>query len=205
MLLTAVRRTLTSIIGSTWSSCSATAARLVIVKNEKQDRRREIDEDSLRARFPGLRDVLATNLQDNRGLNEVVRRIRHHLEGLPHIGEALPATWNRVRETLEHDPRDHIFVDEYLRLCEERGFRRREDALQLSGYLHDLGICLHFQDDPVLKSTVILKPKWGTNAVYRILDHPLVINKKGSFDHADLDLIWSSRVTRPCATNCSSS
>jgi GTPase SAR1 family protein len=164
---------------------------VVIVKNEKQDRRRDIDEQGLHSRFSNLREVLATNLEGNRGLEEVVRLIRHHLEGLPHIGEALPATWKRVREALERDSRNYISEDEYLRICEEHGFTRQDDTRLLSGYLHDLGICLHFQDDPVLKSKIILKPKWGTDAVYRVLDDPTVISNKGRFSQTDLQKIWS--------------
>ena len=34
--------------------------------------------------------------------------------------------------------------------------------LQLASSLHDLGIFLHFQDDPLLRRTVILKLEWGT-------------------------------------------
>lgn len=164
---------------------------VLIIKNEKQDRRRDIDEQGLRSRFSNLREVLATNLEGNRGLDEVVRHIRHHLEGLPHIGEALPATWKRVREALEQDARNYISLDEYLRICEAHGFSRDGDKLQLSGYLHDLGICLHFQDDPVLKHRVILNPKWGTDAVYRVLDDPTVIGNKGRFSHKNLKTIWS--------------
>ena len=133
-------------------------APLIIVKNEKQDRRRELNVATLRARFPNVKEILATNLQTNRGLDGVVRRIRHQLEGLPHIGDALPAAWKRVREALESDSRDHIALTEFLDLCGRHGFTRDKDKLQLSDYLHDLGICLHFQDDPVLKHTVILRP-----------------------------------------------
>jgi hypothetical protein len=82
-------------------------------------------------------------------------------------------------------------LEEYLALCEQHGFKRREDKLQLSGYLHDLGICLHFQDDALLKNTVVLKPAWGTDAVYRVLDDPQVIAARGRFNGADLQRIWS--------------
>jgi internalin A len=60
----------------------------------------------------------------------------------------------------------------------------------LSDYLHDLGICLHFQNDPALKNTVILKPQWGTDAVYRVLDDEGVIRNFGRFTRADLAKIW---------------
>ncbi len=65
------------------------------------------------------------------------------------------------------------------------------DKLQLSGYLHDLGVCLHFQDDPLLKRTIILKPEWGTAAVYKVLDNPRVIDNLGCFNWTDLSDIWS--------------
>jgi internalin A len=67
----------------------------------------------------------------------------------------------------------------------------REDKLQLSGYLHDLGVCLHFQEDPILKNIVILKPRWGTDAVYKVLDNKEVIKNRGHFATQDLDRIWS--------------
>ena len=74
-------------------------------------------------------------------------------------------------------------------MCLQAGFKRREDALQLSGYLHDLGVCLHFQDDDVLAKTVILNPTWGTDAVYKVLDSPCA--QGGRFSRADLQTMWS--------------
>ena len=71
------------------------------------------------------------------------------------------------------------------------GFKLRKDKLQLSGYLHDLGACLHFQEDPVLKKTVIINPEWGTGAVYKVLDNNSVIGNLGKFTRSDLEMIWS--------------
>jgi len=164
---------------------------LLIVQNEKQDRQRDIDLGSLRAHFLNLGEAFRTNLATNRGLNELERAIRQELENLPHIGTPLPKTWSQVRTALENDPRNYLTLDEYLTICQQNGFTRREDKLQLSGYLHDLGICLHFQDDPVLKNTVILKPKWGTDAVYRVLDDHAVLDNRGQFGPNDLARIWS--------------
>ncbi|HYI08559.1 MAG TPA: COR domain-containing protein [Thermoanaerobaculia bacterium] len=164
---------------------------LLIVKNEKQDRRRDINESRLRGRFGNLQRVLPTNLATNRGLDEVVKVIREELERLPHIGSPLPRTWRRVREVLEQDGRDHIPVEEYLGICRDNGFTREADMFQLSGYLHDLGVCLHFQDDPLLRKTVMLKPRWATDAVYRVLDSKRVIDRHGRFTFQDLSVIWS--------------
>ncbi|HEY0323746.1 MAG TPA: COR domain-containing protein [Pyrinomonadaceae bacterium] len=164
---------------------------LLIVKNEKQDRHREITERQLRGQFTNLKETIATNLATNRGLPQILNEIKHYVAGLPHIGTPLPRTWVKVREALENDARNHISLDEYLKICEPYGFTQNKDKLQLSGYLHDLGVCLHFQDDPLLKKTIILKPKWGTDAVYKVLDNKTVIGNFGKFNQADLAGIWN--------------
>ncbi len=166
------------------------ASPILIVQNEKQGRSRDINLPSLRAQFGNLKGALATNLETNSGLDHVIQSIQQEIQQLPHIGTGLPATWKRVRQALERDPRDRLTLEEYLALCESPDFTRREDKLQLSGYLHDLGICLHFQDDPVLKNLVILKPSWGTDAVYRVLDASDVIKAHGHFTKAQLRSIW---------------
>jgi internalin A len=166
------------------------ASPVLIIKNEKQDRPCQVNENQLRERFSNLEKILPTNLSDNRGLSDIIAAIQHHISQLPHIGQPLPKTWVRVRTALEADSRNYITQSEFLDLCDTHGFKRSEDALQLSGYLHDLGVCLHFQDDPILKNIVILKPEWGTTAVYKVLDTKKVNQKFGYFTQGDLSKIW---------------
>ena len=164
----------------------------LIIKNEKQDRPCQVNENQLHGRFPNqLKGILSTNLATNRGLSQILTDIQHHISQLPHIGTPLPKTWVRVREALESDTRNYITKTEFLNLCNTHGFKRREDTLQLSEYLHDLGVCLHFQDDPILKNWIILKPEWGTTAVYTVLDTPSVQKSFGYFTKTDLVTIWA--------------
>ena len=165
---------------------------LLIVKNEKQERQREINERALKGQFSNLKETLATNLATNRGLEVILAQIKHYISNLPHIGQTLPKTWVKVRQALENDVRNYISLQKYLDICEANRFTKLEDKLQLSGYLHDLGVCLHFQDeeDSVLYKTVILKPEWGTDAVYKVLDSKQVVNNKGCFTRNDLKNIW---------------
>ncbi len=163
---------------------------LLIVKNEKQERKREINERELRREFTNFKETLTTNLATDRGLPEILNKIKHYITNLPHVGIELPKTWVKVREALEGNSREYISLEEYLNICEQHGFTKQEDKLQLSDYLHDLGVCLHFQDDDFLIKTVILKPTWGTDAVYKVLDNPQVIQNLGKFDRNDLKNIW---------------
>jgi internalin A len=163
---------------------------VLIVQNRKQGRSHGIDLGAIRQRYPHMRDALVVDLADNSGLDAAVARIRRELEQLPHIGTPLPATWRDVRLALEADDRDHITADQFLAICAGKGFTRDDDMLQLGGYLHDLGICLFFQDDPLLRKTVILRPTWGTTAVYRVLDDPGIADALGVFTDDDLARIW---------------
>ena len=163
---------------------------LLIVKNERQDRQRDINEQQLQRQFTHLKETIATNLFTNRNLSTISKAIKYHIQDLPHIGTELPKSWVKVRETLENDPRNYISQEEYLHICQNNGFTKLKDKLQLSSYLHDLGVCLHFQNDDLLKEIIILKTSWGTDAVYRVLDSPEVIQNKGKFDRSTLGKIW---------------
>ncbi len=163
---------------------------VLIIKNEKQDRQCEVNERQLRGEFTNLKESLATNLANNRGLAEIKQAIQDYITRLPHVGTPLPKLWVRVRAALENDSRNYIEFYQYENLCRTNNLANSEDMKRLSRYLHDLGVCLHFQDDYTLKRWVILKPEWGTTAVYKVLDNKAVKQNLGCFTQDDLADIW---------------
>ncbi|WP_392481889.1 COR domain-containing protein [Nostoc sp. C110] len=163
-----------------------------IIKNEKQDRDCQVNERQMRGEFSNLEKILATNLDTNRGLAEIKDAIQLYISNLEHVGTPLPKLWVRVRAALENDSRNYISFEEYRTLCRDNNLTDRKDMLRLSNYLHDLGVCLHFQDNSALKHYVILKPEWGTSAVYNVLDNDNVKKKLGCFTKDDLEDIWKS-------------
>jgi len=163
---------------------------VLIIKNEKQDRIYEVNEHQLRGEFTNLEKIVATNLATNRGLPEVKKIISQYISRLEHVDIPLPKIWVRVRSALENDSRNYISVEQYYQLCGINGLSDRKDMLQLSRYLHDLGVCLHFEDDSTLKHWLILKPEWGTTAVYKVLDNESVKQNLGRFTDDDLATIW---------------
>ncbi|MBD2727395.1 leucine-rich repeat domain-containing protein [Nostoc sp. FACHB-892] len=165
---------------------------VLIIKNEKQDRQCEVDGGQLRGEFNNLKEILPTNLADNRGLAEIKKAIQFYISNLDHVGTPLPKLWVRVRNALENNSRNYISVEEYFNLCRVNNLTDRKDMLRLSNYLHDLGVCLHFQDDSALKHYVILKPEWATTAVYKVLDNQTVKENLGRFTKDDLKNIWKS-------------
>jgi internalin A len=165
---------------------------LLIIKNEKCDRYQQIQESQLKSEFNNVKDIFATNLSNNYGLNCIIANLHHYLSQLPHIGSPLPKTWVKIREQLEQNNNYVIDVKEYFKICQENGFEKEIDKLQLSEYLHDLGVCLHFQDDELLCKILILNPSWATGAVYKVLDNRKVINNFGCFNKQDLITIWQN-------------
>jgi internalin A len=164
---------------------------LLIVNNEKENRQREINENQLKGRFGNIQEILSVNLQSNRRLDTLRKGICYQLEKLPHVGTSLPKSWVDIRHALEEDPRNYILYNDYLQLCENFNIKEESRAEVIIGYLHDLGVCLHFKKDPILSQYVILKPHWGTSAAYAVLDNTIVINNMGRFNLKDLQAIWT--------------
>ncbi len=171
---------------------------LLLIKNEIQDRPVQIDESQLRGRFNNFKESLATNLgnpQGGKGLEHIIESIKYHIRELPHIGTQFPKTWIKIRTILEQDERNYISLDEYFDICDNNGVTQGNSGdgrLTLSQFLHDLGIILHFQDDKtsLLYKTIILKPNWGTHAVYKVLDNKGVKRNLGKFTYSDVSKIW---------------
>lgn len=168
---------------------------LLIIQNEKGDRSKELDLRGMQGRFGFVKDAKAVNLLTCRGLDKVQEAIEFWIKQLPHIGEEQPKAWLDVRRELERlvaeDQRDHISLEEYYRICAQHTIPERERALFLSGYLHDFGAFLHFQDHPMLRKILVLNNQWATDAVYKVLDSEEVKRAFGRFTRRDLKKIWA--------------
>jgi len=167
------------------------ASPVLVVLNKCDERTEEPEqgEKELRRRFPNIAGFLQVSATKGTGMDELRTAIAEAVAGLRHVGIPWPPAWTRLRRRLEADLRDTISRDEYMDICREEGVNR-DSADTLSGYLHDLGVILHFRDDPNLRDLVILKPEWGTDAVYKVLDTASVKKRKGRFGPADLGTIW---------------
>jgi internalin A len=164
---------------------------VIVVLNKADERIREIDEADLKRHFPNVQEFHKVSALYGTGVDTLRDRITDSVTKLPHVGDEWPVAWSSVRRVLEKDMRDYITVEEYETICAVEQVPPSESRT-LAAYLHDLGVILHFHDDVVLQRIVILKPEWGTNAVYRVLDTRNVQDAKGRFSRANLAAIWDS-------------
>jgi len=157
---------------------------LLIVKNEKNNSDfREIS-NQLKVNFVNIKEILTTNLATNKGLSIIIENIKHHIKSFNFIGKKLHNSWFKIRKQLEKSDSNYIDIKECKSICAIHGVNSFDD--QLSNDFHDLGVCLHFKDDPLLKNIVILKPEWCTKAVYKIFESKKIKEAKGRFIKEEL-------------------
>ena len=166
---------------------------LLIVKNERDKRVRQLNGRQLRERFYNIRDIKDADLGTNQGLSVIKESIKQYMQDLPHFGTELPQSWVDIRHALERDKRNYVSYDEYLDICAANSLFESDKARIILGYLHKLGVCLHFADDELLSRVVILKPEWATAAVYAVLDNNDIIKNDGVFTLNDLVVIWQEK------------
>ena len=165
---------------------------LLIVLNEKHQRKRNLDISAMRSRFDNIVEVLDVDFaeEDKTRLHKLKKAISYYVSKLPHIGSPVPAKWSIVRDALETNQNHWITLQDYLTICKINGIEKFNNALLLSQYFHDIGVFLHFQDDPLLKTIIFLKPNWATSAVYKILDAHLIYKNLGRFNKENSKKIW---------------
>ncbi|MCX6581333.1 MAG: leucine-rich repeat domain-containing protein [Candidatus Aminicenantes bacterium] len=169
---------------------------LIMVMNKADMRIKHIDEASFQEKFPNIAHFHQISCVSGLHIPELTETIRTALCGMPHLLDKLPKRWKDIRDKLKARKDDYITQEGYLAVCLSHDMDR-EKALFLSDYLHDLGIILHFHQDPVLADTVILKPEWATGAVYALIDSLEIQQNKGRFNRAHLDRYWDKKKYPP--------
>ncbi|MBC7773965.1 MAG: TIR domain-containing protein [Phycisphaerae bacterium] len=166
---------------------------LLIVQNERDNRKKDLDELGMKGRFGNIQEVLPCNLLDNRGLSKVAQAIEYQLEGLPFVGMTLRKEWLDVRNELERlAASGSPFIEErdYYELCNQHDITDRTEARTWATLLHDLGVLLHFQGNALLRKFMFLSPPWATAAVYRVVDCREIQDQNGFFTKAEAAALW---------------
>jgi Leucine-rich repeat (LRR) protein len=168
---------------------------LMIIQNEKFGRKVDIDIRGLKQRFEFINESYSIDLKDDTNKLQYLKDdIKTQIQKLQHIGQELPKQWVEIRKNLEIIAKDHNYIEYnyYKNICIKNKIYEKDKILRLSRYLHDLGVFLHFQDDPILKHYIFINNEWITNAVYRVLDDTKIqFENKGHFSKNYLKTIWT--------------
>ncbi len=164
---------------------------VLIVGNKTDQHPLDIDRTGLQKKYPNIIGILETSAASGAGIEELKAAITEQVNNLPHVRDLLPETWFTVKTKLEELGHQSNFIthDKYLDLCAENEVSDETSQRTLIGFLHDLGVVLHFQDDPRLEALGILNPQWVTNGVYKILNAHTLFQNKGVLTTSMLDEI----------------
>ena len=162
---------------------------VIIIQNKIDERKKSINQEGWKKKFTNIIEYHNVSAVDGSGINELKNAIVSNVENMPHIGDLLPKRWINIREELENIEKNFIPYSVYKDICIKYGMSNEQTTL-LSEYFHDLGVFLNFNENPILKNTIFLKPEWATNAVYMVVDNYNVIDSNGKFTFSDLTDIW---------------
>jgi internalin A len=154
---------------------------LIIVGNKVDQQVLTLDKKGIRKQYPNVKDIIPVSCVSGEGIDNLQRAIVQQIETLKHIHDEIPTMWHEIKAVLENKQEDYISYAEYKQLCKDNGVNDEKDQRTLLNFLHDLGVVLHFPD-PRLESTNILNPQWVTQAVYQILNAPILFRSKGVLD-----------------------
>ncbi|MBI5295730.1 MAG: GTP-binding protein [Chloroflexi bacterium] len=154
---------------------------ILIVGNKIDQHPLDIDRTGLRKKYPNIIGIFETSASTGDGISELRANIAEQIDEIPHVRDPLPDTWFDVKTQLETLASKNNFVtyEEYLQICKKSNVTDELSQRTLIGFLHDLGVVLHFQDDPHLEALGILNPQWVTNGVYKILNSHALFQNQG--------------------------
>jgi internalin A len=151
---------------------------VLIVGNKRDQHALDLDRRGLLAAYPTVQAILETSCKTGEGILALRDAIAEQVLAMPHVSDPIVTTWFEIKAALEALDADYIPYGDYLRLCREKNVSNPDSQRVLLGFLHDLGVVLHFPD-PRLETTNILNPKWVTQGVYRILNTRLTFEEPG--------------------------
>lgn len=165
---------------------------VLLFQNQVGGRSKAIDEKGIKSRFSNVKEFYAGNLANAECVAPIKQGIEYHAKQLEHIGEEVPKKWVSIRKELEESAQQNPFISqrEYFDIYAKHLDFDKEKALYLSQFFHDLGVFLHFKDDPQLAKLVILQNDWATEAVFKVLDDEQVKANIGRFTWVDCRRIW---------------
>ncbi|MBF0451284.1 MAG: leucine-rich repeat domain-containing protein [Candidatus Magnetomorum sp.] len=164
---------------------------VAVVMNKSDQRIFEINKKNWQKHFPQITEFFQISCKDKNDeeFQQLINHIKENIQKLPHVGNDWPDHWTQIRTEIESSDKNYMDYSKFKALCEPYGMKD-EQIRKFSAYLHDLGVVLHFQEHPELDSIVIIKPEWGTRAVYRILDDMDTIKSQGVFTYDHLKTLW---------------
>nr|VFJ89316.1 MAG: C-terminal of Roc, COR, domain [Candidatus Kentron sp. H]VFJ91138.1 MAG: C-terminal of Roc, COR, domain [Candidatus Kentron sp. H]VFJ97453.1 MAG: C-terminal of Roc, COR, domain [Candidatus Kentron sp. H] len=124
-----------------------------------------------------------------RGIKELKAAIARIAAKLPGVGREVPKRWQAVRAALAKTKESYLPLEKVFALCREHNMEDDEARLFVT-LSHQLGHLIHYEHDPALQDTVVLKPDWLATAISFVLNDQETCHANGLVRFSRLSRLW---------------
>jgi len=148
----------------------------------------------LKQNYSNIKHIIRLSCATGTGIAELNDNIRNTLPKIELLNTPFPEKWFKVKTSLAEQAKTTNFTsyEKYVEICEDNGIIDESEQNTLVNFLHDLGIINHFQDK-WLRETNVINPQWITEAVYTIINAP-ILAQKGKLQRNDLKTILNTKI-----------
>ncbi|MCP4151636.1 MAG: serine/threonine protein kinase, partial [bacterium] len=139
----------------------------------------DVNRKFLLEKYPFIKGFFRLSCKTKEGIAAFFKNLRSQMAAVEHLNNLWPQSWFNVKTQLEKMKENYISYDKYEEICAKEKIDGYDQQTTLVDYLNDLGVSLHF-NDPALKETNVINPRWVTEAVYKIINYKDLADKKGS-------------------------
>ncbi|NET39396.1 MAG: TIR domain-containing protein, partial [Cyanothece sp. SIO1E1] len=143
---------------------------VVVVLNKVNEHPFDVNRSALKQKFPVIQEFIRTDCEAEIGIAQLQTVIERETDRLEHLRDAFPASWVTIKNRLADMSNNYISFEQYREICQQDGEQDLGAQDSLAVHLHSLGIALNYKDDPRLRDTHVLNPRWVTNGIYTLLN-----------------------------------
>ncbi len=138
----------------------------------------DLNRPFLQEKYPFIKGFWRTSCNTGQGIEPFKQALLEALNNMPMTQHRWPTSWFRAKAMLEQMNEPRISYEKFEAICREAGVRDEISQHVLAEFLHDLGIVIHFKEFE-LDDNHVLDPKWVTGAVYKIINAPMIAERRG--------------------------
>ncbi|MEM1321468.1 MAG: COR domain-containing protein [Bacteroidota bacterium] len=154
---------------SSWSNYSPV---LILLNEFEEQEAVVVDQQLIQQQYANVVDCIRVNPAGGQGVQELNEALRTQLSRLALLRKEIPTTWLEFRQGLNSEQSENqlLSFEEFISLCTRYGIESDGEIRQLLQDLRQLGLIMHYANDPVLRPVVFLQHSWLTKAIHRILN-----------------------------------
>lgn len=161
---------------------------IVVLNKHDENPSFDVNRQFLNEKYENIRAYFKVSCLSGYGIQELKKGILEALWHLELRSTAFPKGWLKVKQQMESMTEDYINYAQYKSICKDHHVVRVQSQKVLLDLLNDLGVVLNYEQLSWY-DTQVLNPLWLTNAVYRIINSPILAESKGRFNIHDLEAI----------------